>query len=154
VTGPNHDEFWAYCDSGELRIQRCGACEHLTWPPSADCERCGGSELEWELMSGRGSVVSWCTFEQRYYAELDVPYDTILVELDEGPLFTSNPHGFTNDDLTLGDRVEVAFIECEDDAGAFHLPVFEPDSQADRPRWGAGSRQSWTAIDRHSPRGL
>jgi hypothetical protein len=69
--------------------------------------------------------VSWCTFHRPYYSELDIPWDTILVELDEGPLFISNPSGFTNDDVTQGMRVRVAFLDCEDDAGPFRLPVFE-----------------------------
>jgi hypothetical protein len=69
--------------------------------------------------------VSWCTFERPYYAELEVPWDTILVELDEGALFVSNPSGFTNDDVEHGMVVRVTFVDCEDDAGPFRLPVFE-----------------------------
>ena len=125
VLGPGHDEFWAACGDGELRIQRCDACRHLSWPPTASCERCGHDQLAWERLSGGGSVVSWCTFERRYYAELDVPWDTILVELDEGPLFISNPLGFTNGEVVQGMRVRLAFVDCEDDAGPFRLPVFE-----------------------------
>lgn len=88
-------------------------------------ERCGHRQLKWELISGGGCVVSWCTFERRYYPELDVPWDTILVELDEGPLFISNPSGFPNDEVVQGLRVRVSFVDCEDDAGTFRLPVFE-----------------------------
>jgi uncharacterized protein len=125
VSGGVHDEFWAYCDGGELRIQRCDACRHLSWPPVDGCERCGHEQLTWEPLSGGGRVVSWCTFERRYYAELDIPWDTILVELDEGPLFIGNPSGFRNDEVTQGMRVRVRFIDCQDAAGAFRLPVFE-----------------------------
>jgi uncharacterized OB-fold protein len=125
VRGPEHDEFWAYCDAGELRLQRCNACAHLSWPPVASCEECGAGSLTWELLSGRGRVASWCTFEQRYYSELDVPYDTILVALDEGALFISDPSGFSNDDIAAGMAVLVTFLDCEDDAGRFRLPVFE-----------------------------
>lgn len=125
VTGPGHDDFWTYCNHGELRIQRCQECRHLSWPPVDACERCGSAQLVWDRLSGHGRVVSWCTFERRYYRELDVPWDTILVELDEGPLFISNPSGFTNRDVEQGLRVRVAFVDCEDDAGRFRLPVFE-----------------------------
>jgi len=124
--GAPHDEFWAYCDSGELRLQRCGDCSHVSWPPVDACEMCGGSGLSWDAMSGRGRLVSWCTFHQRYYEELETPYDTILVELEEGPLFVSNPSGFSNDAAFFDMPVKVAFADCEDDAGAFRLPVFEP----------------------------
>src|SRR2546421_8936 len=78
VQGPEHDQFWAYCAGGELRIQRCDACGHLSWPPTSLCEHCGSGRLTWAPMTGVGRVVSWCTFERRYYAELDVPWDTIL----------------------------------------------------------------------------
>lgn len=123
--GPEHDTFWDWCSHGELRVQRCAACSHLTWPPAPACEKCTSPDLTWEAMSGRGKVVSWCTFERRYYAELGIPYDTILVELDEGALFISDPLGFGGNDLTQGRAVTVAFIDCEDDAGPFKLPVFE-----------------------------
>jgi uncharacterized OB-fold protein len=132
VRGHAHDEFWSYCDRGELRIQRCDVCRHLSWPPADACERCGREQLTWDLLTGWGRVVSWCTFERRYYAELDVPWDTILVELDEGPLFIANPSGFTNDEVAQGMRVRVTFVDCEDAAGAFSLPVFERPSTIDR----------------------
>jgi len=79
VTGPGHDGFWEYCAAGELRIQRCDACGHRSWPPVESCERCDHRQLTWQLTSGLGRVVSWCTFERQYYPELDVPWDTILV---------------------------------------------------------------------------
>jgi uncharacterized OB-fold protein len=124
--GPAHDAFWAWCEMGELRLQRCGACGKLSWPPVQACDHCGGAELTWERMSGRGKVVSWCTFERDYYnGALPIPWDTILVELEEGPLFVSNPHGFTWTDIRPDMPVTVAFIDCEDSAGLFRLPVFE-----------------------------
>ena len=76
-------------------------------------------------MSGQGKVVSWCSFHQDYYGGVMArPYDCILVELAEGVLFLSNPSGFAIEDITLGMDVAVQFIDCEDDAGAFKLPVF------------------------------
>jgi uncharacterized protein len=134
VLGRGHDEFWAYCRQDELRLQRCDACRHLSWPPVVSCERCGHATLTWELLSGKGRLVSWCTFERQYYSEPGVPWDTVLVELDEGPLFVSNPLGFTNCEATQGMPVHVVFIESEDDAGSFRLPVFEkPETFGNRP---------------------
>jgi hypothetical protein len=65
------------------------------------------------------------TFEHRYYKELPVPWDSILVELEEGPLFISNPAGFSRADMAAGMPLRVAFLDCEDDFGQFRLPVFE-----------------------------
>lgn len=124
--GPEHDAFWAWCDKGELRLQGCAACSRYSWPPVKACEHCGGDQLSWKPMSGRGKVVSWCTFERDYYkGMLPIPWDTILVELEEGPLFISNPKDMTWQDLKYEMPVKVTFIDCEDKAGAFSLPIFE-----------------------------
>ena len=121
--GPGHDDFWAWCDKGELRLQRCGRCGHVNWPVVEACEMCQARELDWARMSGRGKIASSCTFERDYYQGLlPIPWETILVELEEGPLFISNPVGAG---LEVGDPVKVSFIACEDKAGAFQLPVFE-----------------------------
>jgi uncharacterized protein len=124
VLGGPHDEFWNWCRAGELRIQRCDRCQHLSWPPTQVCESCEHDRLTWQQLSGTGRLISWCTFERSYYRELPIPWDTIVVELEEGPVFVSNPSGFTNGEATLGQPVHVAFLACEDDAGAFQLPVF------------------------------
>jgi uncharacterized OB-fold protein len=125
LAGPADHAFWAWCARGELRLQRCGSCGRLSWPVSETCDYCGSDALDWEQMSGRGRIVSWATFVQDYYGGvLPVPYDTILVELEEGVLFTSNPLGFGAADIAAGMAVRLAFIDCEDDAGAFSLPVF------------------------------
>ena len=76
-------------------------------------------------MSGRGKVVSWCTFERDYYSGvLPIPWETILVELEEGVLFISNPTDFTWKDISLNMAVNLAFVDCEDSAGPFKLPAF------------------------------
>lgn len=127
--GLNHDTFWDWCAKGELRIQRCDGCAHLAWPVVHECQVCGGQALTWERMSGRGKVISWSRFHQDYYrGTLPVPYTTILVELAEGPLFVSNPHGFDWQQLVFELPVRVAFVEAEDSSGTFALPVFERDA--------------------------
>ena len=124
--GPGHDTFWEWCGKGELRLQRCASCGALTWPVADACEQCGGKELAWERMSGKGKVVSWCSFERDYYyGVLPMPWDVILVELEEGMLFLSNPKGFTWREIEHEMPVRLAFEACEDEAGEFALPVFE-----------------------------
>ena len=124
--GPGHDTFWAYCAKGELRLQCCNACGKFAWPVRQACEYCGAADWRWERMSGNGRLVSWSAFERDYYqGVMPVPYDNILVELEEGPLFLSNPKGFTWRDASLGMAVKLAFIACEDKSGNFSLPVFE-----------------------------
>ena len=125
IVGAGHDSFWDGCNQGELRIQRCQSCGHRPWPVIEACEECGGA-LEFEAVSGTGRLISWCTFHQSYYGELmPAPYDAIVVALEEGPYFVSNPHGFTNAEASDGMAVRVAFLDCEDDNGRYRLPVFE-----------------------------
>lgn len=125
VLGPGHDDFWGYCAQDELRLQRCDHCGAMPWPVAQNCEKCGEQSFRWEKLSGRGTILSWCTFEHDYYRGLfPIPHDTILVELEEGPLFISNPQGFTREDMVQGIPVEVRFLDAEDKAGPFRLPVF------------------------------
>jgi uncharacterized OB-fold protein len=126
ILGPGHDQFWEWCQRDELRLQRCTLCGKLRWPIVSSCSYCGQQQFVWERMSGIGRVVSWCTFERDYYqGVLPLPWATILVELQEGPLFLSNPRGFSWQDISSGMAVKVSFIDCEDAAGSFRLPVFE-----------------------------
>lgn len=128
--GPGHDTFWEYCAKGELRLQKCNDCGALAWPVVKACERCGQSAFAWERMSGRGNIAAWSTFERDYYyGLLPIPWDTILVELEEGPLFVSNPHGFTWRETDVGMPVRVRFVRCEDSAGEFMLPEFEQHAE-------------------------
>jgi uncharacterized OB-fold protein len=124
--GRFHAVFWDWCARGELRLQRCSHCHHITWPVAPVCESCGRPDLVWERMTGRGTVVGWNRFDQDYFGGLlPLPYDTLLVELEERQLFITNPLGFTIDDVSPGMPVKVAFIAVEDSAGPFMLPVFE-----------------------------
>jgi uncharacterized OB-fold protein len=126
LQGAAQDAFWEWCAKKQLRLPACKLCRRLAWPITDACEYCGGSRFEWARISGRGKLVSWCSFEQDYYKGLlPVPYDTILVELEEGPLFISNPSGFSNSEASCGMSVRLSFLSCEDSAGPFELPVFE-----------------------------
>ena len=124
--GPGHDEFWAWCGRGELRLQRCANCGAIAWPVVEACQTCEHDQFSWDRMSGRGRIASWCTFERDYYkAALPIPWETILVELEEGPLFISNPKNLTWRDIEFNMPVVLTFLDCEDAAGPFKLPVFE-----------------------------
>lgn len=125
TVGHGHDEFWAWCAKGEMRLQKYIHCDKWLWPVMSACDACRSGEFAWMPISGRGRLVSWCSFVQDYYRGLlPVPYDTILVELAEGPLFIGSPERFGEDDCVPGLAVELRFRACEDSAGTFALPVF------------------------------
>ncbi len=62
-------------------------------------------------MSGRGTVFSYVVFYQVYNKafEKDMPYNVALVQLEEGPRMYSNIVGTPNDQVRIGDAVEVVF---------------------------------------------
>jgi uncharacterized OB-fold protein len=128
--GHGNDTFWEWCGRHELHLPRCTRCQALAWPIEAACTTCGGDGFAWERLSGRGTIASWCTFERDYYqGQFPMPWDCILVELEEGPLFIGNPAEMAWPDMRLGLPVRVAFLDCEDSAGPFKLPIFHPSEE-------------------------
>lgn len=125
IVGPHHDTFWEYCAQGEFRLQHCPHCDSYEWPPAPACSDCLREELEWTQVSGRGRIFSHVVFERPYYAECPAPWPVILVALEEGPWFFSDPRDIPIDELKMDLPVRVAFLDCEDTHGPFRLPVFE-----------------------------
>jgi uncharacterized OB-fold protein len=126
--GGPHDIFWEWCAKRELRLQRCGECSLFQWPPVESCEGCVGESFTWVRVGGNGTLRSWCIFERSYYEECPPPWSIIYVELDEGPMFISNPaEDLNTDNLQEGLRVQLSFLECEDSKGMFLLPLFGQD---------------------------
>ena len=48
--------FWAGVTAHRLQIQRCVACRGWTHAPALTCQFCGGGDLRFEPVSGRGQV--------------------------------------------------------------------------------------------------
>jgi hypothetical protein len=71
--------------AGRLRAQRCEGCSAMQHPPRYRCGSCGSAELSWADSAGIGSVVSWATTHRDVALgwDTEVPYTTLLVELDE-----------------------------------------------------------------------
>ena len=115
--------FWDGCRAGELRMQRCSACGHLRYPISPICPECLSDRAEWEDLSGRGTVFSFCVFRHAYNEAWRerLPYNVALIQLEEGPRMLSNVHGVSPDEIKVGLDVKVAF-EVEQ---GFAIPVFE-----------------------------
>jgi uncharacterized OB-fold protein len=137
MTLPVPDEvsrpFWDGCAAGELRMQACGSCGRLRFPPRPMCPWCRSTDVEWRVMSGAGTVWSVAVPHPPLlpaYAEV-APYNVVVVELDEdrtlrlvgnvvatpnGPLNEVDPHS-----IAIGDRVRVVFAD--------------PDRGFSMPRW-------------------
>lgn len=103
--------FWDGCRDGVLRLQRCGDCDRLRYPISTVCPHCTSRAIEWEAVSGSGTVYSFAVFRHAYndaWRER-VPYVVALVELAEGPTMISNVVGVAPEEVRVGQAVSVVF---------------------------------------------
>ncbi len=118
-------EFWARAKQHELVLPRCRACSHVWFPPYEWCQRCLSREREWIAVSGRGEVFGVTVIEQPYLAAFvdDLPYNVVIVQLEDGPMLYSNMVGVPNDEITIGMAVEVVFDDVSDEIS---LPRFRP----------------------------
>ncbi len=110
--------FWQGCAAGELRYQRCGACGAAQFHARPFCALCGGAPA-WAVSRGLGTVyvVTQVTRAPTPDFAALVPYDILLVDLDEG--FRMMAHGAPG--LRIGERVRVAYRH----QGERDLPRFE-----------------------------
>lgn len=115
--------FWAGCREHRLMLTRCRDCGLVWFPAYEHCAGCTSAELEWIEASGRGVIWGWIEMHQRYipYFADQVPYNVVLVKLEEGALLYSNMVGARFEDLRADMPVEVVFEDVDD---SFSLPKF------------------------------
>jgi uncharacterized OB-fold protein len=120
-------EFWEYAQVREFRLQRCVSCEAFRWPPGPLCYACWAFESDWVRTQGTGRLVSWVTFHRQYLAEFAPPYTVGLIELAEGPRYSSLIVGDApRNGWRYGTSMRLTFRAVEDTTGSrLTLPVFE-----------------------------
>jgi uncharacterized OB-fold protein len=102
--------FFEAAARGKLLIKYCPPCNRSLAPQAEFCDSCLSAELDWKEALGRGTVYSFVINHQAAhpgFADL-VPYNIIVVELEEGPRLNSNYLG-PNEDLVVDMAVKVAF---------------------------------------------
>lgn len=117
--------YWEGCRQGELRIQRCDACQHLRFPPALVCPKCLAAEHTWVAMSGRATIWSFIVVHRPQHPGFfaDAPYNVAVVELAEGIRLHTNVVDCANEELHIGMPVEVTFQKVDDE---ITLPKFRP----------------------------
>jgi uncharacterized OB-fold protein len=103
--------FWQGAHLHEFRLQKCNDC-HKEWAPSGPvCPHCFSTNYSWINASGKGKVASWVVFHKLYHPsfELDIPYNVVFVELDEGPRIIANVIETPNKEIYIGMPLEVVF---------------------------------------------
>jgi uncharacterized OB-fold protein len=127
---PETQHFWDGTRAGELRLQRCGACENVYFPPRPFCPSCASRDVVIFVASGRAHLYSYIINHRAMpNSGFEAPYAIAVVELDEGPRMMTNivecPQ--TPEALVLDMPLEVVFEPCEGDVV---LPLFRPATGA------------------------
>jgi uncharacterized OB-fold protein len=119
--------FWdGLRERATLTMQKCDACGHIRYPIGRICPSCLAPGATWTGLSGRGEVLSRIVFHQVYNQAFagDVPYNVVLVQLDEGPRMFSNVVGVPNEDVVVGMRVR---LHCDPVTPEVTIPRFVPE---------------------------
>ncbi len=75
----------SYLEKGQVAATKCKKCGRTYFPPRADCLDCRHSTIEWVVLDGKSSLV---TFTQVFFAppafQPETPYFLGLAELKTG----------------------------------------------------------------------
>ncbi len=87
VTDSTAAPFWAGTQAGEIRVQQCGDCGYLRWPPAPLCPQCLAPSSQWTRLRGVGTVLSYCVYHRALAPAFgdEVPYAVAYVQLADGP---------------------------------------------------------------------
>ena len=123
VIDPVVKGYWDLARMHQLSVQHCSDCGDRHFPPTDVCPKCLSDKQKWEVVSGRGTLVSWVSFHRAYWDghRDDLPYDVCLVKLDEGPLVISNFATGIPEGAKMGMPMQVVF---EDVTAEVSLPRF------------------------------
>jgi uncharacterized OB-fold protein len=132
---PDIDEdgapFWQGTAAGELRMQACGACGQLRFPPRPMCPHCQSTTIAWQTMSGRGTIWSFIVAHPPVLPAFATfaPFAAVIVALDEAPtirlvgnLLADESAPIDSIDpgtITIGEAVQAVFVPIGD---GVHLP--------------------------------
>ncbi len=126
---PDTQGYWDGARDHRLVLQRCLACRAYRHDPRPMCPECHSLDFEWAPASGRGTVYSYAIVHQllhRFWADR-VPYNVVLVELEEGIRIISNLVDCPNESIYIGMPVGVVFEDLPPELG---LPLFRPLASA------------------------
>lgn len=125
IPTPETQHFWDGTRAGELRLQRCDACDHVYFPPRPFCPACASRKVSVFPASGKATLYSYVINHRPAAPGFTPPYAIAVVTLEEGPRMMANildcPQ--TPEALVLDMPLKVKFEKLDD---AITLPQFAP----------------------------
>lgn len=79
---------------GRFELQVCRECGTVQYPPREACRRCLSTQLDWQLQTGGGELISTTTLfhSQNEYFRERLPWRLGMVHLDCGPTVITHVH--------------------------------------------------------------
>jgi len=148
IISDNDSEYKGYFEAAKehrLVVKKCLDCGLLRGEPGPGCPWCTSLSWEWQTVSGKGTIYSYQIIAHSVLPGFRdwVPYAIVLVELDEqsgqpspddglritANLLDQNMTPEKEEEVAIGKRVEVAFLDMED---GLTLPQFRLSGEAPR----------------------
>jgi hypothetical protein len=103
--------YWDGLKGHEVRIQRCADCGHWIFFPRSHCPECGGRHLDWQRVSGEGTLYTFTVARVPTLPEFtdEMPQLLAVIQLDEGPHLNTTLVGVAPEDLKIGQRLRPVF---------------------------------------------
>ena len=116
VIDGGNKEFYRGWLQHQLLLNRCQDCGRWHHPPKPVCPECWSTRVRPTPVSGGGTVHLLIWLRQGPPADgvdYSTPHPVATIELDEQPglRFTSTVVDATMDDVAIGDRVELTWVE-------------------------------------------
>jgi len=124
---PECEFFWQSGVDGKLRFKCCQDCGYFSHPPTPRCPKCLSTKMVPEVVSGKGTVLSFTVNVQQWVPGQE-PYMIVLVTMDEQPdlrltaLVVGVPLDSAPGDV-IGRRVETRFLARD----GIYYPTFVPE---------------------------
>ena len=110
---PTIEQYQKNIQEEHFKAYKCSSCGAIIAPPSGSCYSCGGNEMEWSEVSGKGTLVSFTVIHiapDEFQDE--VPFFVALIDLEEGTRVTARLQGFDPlkpEEVELGIPLTIAY---------------------------------------------
>ena len=119
---PDNRFFWTSGEDGKLRFLQCQDCKTFLHPPRPICFQCLSENVAPSVVPGTGVVDTFTINHQKWNPAMEVPFVIARVAIDGAPgvFLTTNIIDCAVNEVEIGDKVEVSFLQQDD----VWLPLF------------------------------